>query len=80
MIVKRRTQGPGAVSDNSFPCAPHILDGGASFTYWIFLQILLMFLSRQFEDKLAFKLVKGGVEVLVRSVTFLNKARAPRCH
>ena len=38
-----------------------------------------MFLSRQFEDQLVFKFVKWGVEVLVRSVTFLNKARAPRC-
>ena len=79
MIVKRRTQGPGAVSDNSFPWAPHILDGGASFTKWIFFQILLMFLSRHFKDQLGFKLVKWAVEVLVRSVTFLNKVRAPRC-
>ena len=38
-----------------------------------------MFLSRQFEDQLGFKLVKWVVEDSVRSVTFLNKARAPRC-
>ena len=38
-----------------------------------------MFLSRHFKDQLGFKLVKWAVEVLVRSVTFLNKVRAPRC-